>query len=173
MGRFQAPGRRTAAHRLGRFPPPDGRAFAQTGRAPGRCFALPLCSIGGCKGHPTGTSHSPERDQPAGRRIPRLDGNAVVGRGLLSWFSDARIDGGSIRIERRLSGAQGSTDGSTKKRAIHYPTIYGASALSRSISPSTTRRGTPCLTCSTLTVSGGIKSSNQQRPSKPCFPCHT
>ena len=49
------------------------------------------------------------------RQMPRLDGSAVMGRGFLSWFSDARIKG----TVRCLSGAQGSTDGGTNKCATH------------------------------------------------------
>ena len=44
--------------------------------------------------------------------MPRLDGSAVMGRGLLSWFSDAS----TIGIVRWLSGAQGSTGVATNKR---------------------------------------------------------
>jgi len=50
------------------------------------------------------------------RQMPRLDGSAVMGRGFLSWFSDARIE----EAVRLLSGAQGSTDGGTNKCATHY-----------------------------------------------------
>jgi len=86
--------------------------------------------------------------------MPRLDGSAVMGRGFLSWFSDAKIEG----TLRWLIGAQGSTDGATKKCATHYLTKYASDTQVRSISPCANRRGTPCLTCSTLNGTGGENS---------------